>query len=129
MKYYKNTNGEVFAYESEEERQEWGAPELVEMTPEEIDAHLNPPPPPPVVPKQVSRAQGKAALIAAGFYEPVQSYIDSLEGIEKEIAIIAFNETNTWRRNSPFLTQVASALSLTEEDLDNLFISAEQFQF
>ena len=45
MKYYKNTEtGEVFAYESEQERQEWGAPELVEMTPEEVEAHLNPPP-------------------------------------------------------------------------------------
>lgn len=46
MIYYKHPEtGEVFAYETEAERQEWGAPELVEMTPEEIDAHLNPPPP------------------------------------------------------------------------------------
>jgi len=44
MKYYKNTDGEVFAYETEEERQEWGAPNLVEMTPKEIEAHLNPVP-------------------------------------------------------------------------------------
>jgi hypothetical protein len=45
MKYYKHPEtGEVFAYENEQERQAWGAPELVEMTPKEIDAHLNPPP-------------------------------------------------------------------------------------
>mgnify|MGYP001384020529 FL=1 len=45
MIYYKHPEtGEVFAYETEQERQQWGAPELVEMTPEEIDAHLNPPP-------------------------------------------------------------------------------------
>lgn len=43
MKYYKNTQGEVYAYDSEQERQEWGAPELVEMTPEEVEAHLAPP--------------------------------------------------------------------------------------
>lgn len=42
MKYYKNTQGEVYAYETEAERNEWGAPDLVEMTPSEIDAHLNP---------------------------------------------------------------------------------------
>ena len=41
MKYYKSPTGEVFAYETEEERQEWGAPELVKMTKTEIDAHLN----------------------------------------------------------------------------------------
>ena len=45
MKYYKHSEtGEVFAYESEQERNEWGAPELVEMTEAEVDAHLNPVP-------------------------------------------------------------------------------------
>ena len=44
MKYYKNTNGDVFAYETEEDRQEWGSPDLVEMTKKEIDEHLNPTP-------------------------------------------------------------------------------------
>lgn len=43
MNYYKNhKTGEVYAYETEKERHEWGAPDLVAMTPEEVDAHLNP---------------------------------------------------------------------------------------
>ena len=42
MKYYKNTQGEVYAYESEKERKEWGAPDLVAMTKKETEAHLNP---------------------------------------------------------------------------------------
>ena len=46
MRYYRNPNGEVYAYETEAERQEWGAPDLVEMTPEEVYAHLNPVPTP-----------------------------------------------------------------------------------
>ena len=46
MKYYKNTHGEVYAYETEAERNEWGAPELVKMTEAEIDAHLTPVPTP-----------------------------------------------------------------------------------
>ena len=44
MKYYKNTDGEVYAYETEKERQEWGSHDLVEMTEKEIDEHLNPKP-------------------------------------------------------------------------------------
>ena len=45
MKHYKHPEtGEVFAYESEQERKEWGAPELVAMTTGEVDAHLNPVP-------------------------------------------------------------------------------------
>ena len=44
MIYYKSKTGEVYAYETEQKRQEWGAPDLVEMTKKEIDEHLNPVP-------------------------------------------------------------------------------------
>lgn len=64
MKYYKlPESGDVFAYESEAERNEWGAPELVAMTPEEIEAHLNP----PVDPEELAdaaRAQRDSLLTA-----------------------------------------------------------------
>lgn len=60
MKYYKHPEtGEVFAHENDQERQEWGAPELVEMTPEEIDAHLNPPPAPEQIIAQYTAAVQK----------------------------------------------------------------------
>lgn len=37
MKYFKDKNtGGVYAYESEQERQEWGAPELVETSSAEL---------------------------------------------------------------------------------------------
>src|SRR5690554_5684635 len=94
MKYYKNPNtDEVFAYESEQERQEWGAPELVEMTPAEVDAHLNPPVQ-PYVPDQVTRAQGKAALIQAGLWQAVLDYVDGIaDPTEKALALVALNDT------------------------------------
>ena len=44
MIYYKNTQGEVYAYETEAERDQWGAPDLAAMTPSEVDVHLNPKP-------------------------------------------------------------------------------------
>lgn len=45
MKYYENTKtGEVYAYETEEKRKEWGDPELSKMTTDEVDTHLNPVP-------------------------------------------------------------------------------------
>jgi len=46
MIYYKNTNGEVFAYETEQECEQYGGADLVAMTNEEIHAHLNPTPAP-----------------------------------------------------------------------------------
>ena len=51
MIYYINPQtGEVFAYETEAERNQWGAPELVPMTPEQVEAHLNPQAPPAPIP-------------------------------------------------------------------------------
>lgn len=130
MKYYKHPEtGEVFAYESEQERQEWGAPELVEMVPEEIDAHLNPPPVPEPVPRQVTRAQGKAALITAGLWSAVESYVDGIEDpTEKALALVALNDTTHWNRTSPFLNAAAAALGLADEQLDDLFRQAAKIE-
>src|SRR5690554_1861716 len=39
---------------------------------------IDPPPAPPYVPQQVTRAQGKAALIAAGLWDAVLGYVDGI---------------------------------------------------
>ncbi len=64
MIYFKNETGEVFAYETQSERDEFGADDLVAMTPEEIEAHLNPPVAPP------TREQVEALRLAA-YADPV----------------------------------------------------------
>jgi len=43
MIYYKDAHNNVYAYETEVDRHQWGAPDLVAMTPEEAEAHINPP--------------------------------------------------------------------------------------
>lgn len=130
MIYYKhNETGEVFAYNTEQEREQWGAPELVEMTQEEIEEHLNPPPPPPAVPEQVSRAQGKAALIQAGLWQQVLAYVDSIaDPTEKALAEVALHDTTHWRRDSPFLNQAAAGIGVTEQQIDALFIQAAEIK-
>jgi len=47
MKYFKSPAGEVYAFESDGSQDAWIKPDLVPMTPEEVDAHLNPPAPEP----------------------------------------------------------------------------------
>ena len=46
MIYLKNANGEVFAYETQSEREAFGSADLVAIGNEEIQAHLNPTPTP-----------------------------------------------------------------------------------
>lgn len=83
---------------------------------------------PVVVPPQVSKAQGKAALLVFGLYDEALTYIASLNGTEKTLAEIAFNDTIVWERDSQFLTQFATHLGLSDETLDNLFLAASDIK-
>lgn len=86
---------------------------------------IDPPPAPPYIPQQVTRAQGKMALIAAGIWDDVLDYVNGMESpVDKAMAEVALNDTNNWRRDSPFLTQAASEIGLTSEQLDDLFQQA-----
>lgn len=80
---------------------------------------------PRIIPQTVSRAQGKASLLSFGLLDDVEAYIEAMpEGVDKKLALLAYNETNEWHRESPFLQQMASEIGLTQEQLDNLFIVA-----
>ena len=102
-----------------------------------IDAHfpgaeLLPEPEPvqaSVVPQSVSRAQGKLALIGAGLWPAAIAFVDGIsDPVQKAYAEVALNDTQEWRRDSPFLTSATAALGLTEEQLDALFITAGGLQ-
>lgn len=90
MKYYKHPEtGEVFAYETEAERQQWGAPELVEMTPEEIDAHLHPP-----IPADARRKAAKDAIDAAAG-DARRAFVSIGWGVEEEYRL-AKQQADEW---------------------------------
>ena len=76
---------------------------------------------------EVTRAQGKAALVSPGLWQGVLDYVESIEDTtEKELAEVALNDTTHWQRISPFLNSAAKSLGLSDEQLDDLFIQAEQ---
>lgn len=80
-------------------------------------------------PSQVTRAQGKAALIRSGLWQGVLSYVASIEDeTEKAVAEIALNDTTHWQRTSPFLNEAAMAIGLTDEQLDDLFLQASKIE-
>ena len=102
-----------------------------------IDAHypgaeLLPEPEPvevSVVPQSVSRAQGKLALIGAGLWPAAIAFVEGIaDPTQRAYAEVALNDTQEWRRDSPFLTSASAALDLSEEQLDTLFITAGGLQ-
>ena len=94
---------------------------------------FTPPPAPPsvpAVPQSVSRAQGKAALIAAGLWPAVLAYVNAIaDPTDKALAEVALNDTQEWRRDSLFLNSVVSSLGLTSAQLDQLFVDASGIVF
>lgn len=122
MKYYKNTDG-VFAYETEQERNEWGASELVEMTQEEVNAHLNP----PVVitvPRVVTMRQARLALHAAGLLSQVEAAIDALPEPPRTAARIEWDYSSKVYKDREFVQMLGGALGLDAEAIDQLFVTA-----
>ena len=83
----------------------------------------------PVVPQSVSRAQGKLALIGAGLWPAAIAFVEGItDPAQKAYAEVALNDTQEWRRDSPFLASAAAALGLSEGQLDTLFITAKELQ-
>lgn len=70
----------------------------------------------------VSRFQAKAALLGAGLLPQVQAMIDAADPATR----LAWNEVIEFRRDSPLLNTLATALGLDSAALDQLFVAASK---
>lgn len=79
--------------------------------------------PAPVVtiPQVVTRFQALAALQKAGLLATAQS---AANGSTNPLVGLAFNNSQTFERNSPTVALIAAGLSLTSAQVDQLFITA-----
>ena len=93
-----------------------------------VEATYVPPvPQPEPVPQQVTRAQGKAALIMQGLWDAILDYVASIQDpTQRALANVALHDTLTWERSSPFLNAAAARLGMTAEQMDALFIQASE---
>ena len=94
----------------------------------EVEATYVPPEPEPVyVPQQITRAQGKAAIIMQGHWQEVLDCVASIQDpTQRALAEVALNDTLTWERSSPFFNAAVAELGMTDEQLDALFIQASE---
>ena len=66
--------------------------------------------------------QGRVALSNAGLLTQVQTAINAADEKTK----LAWEYATEWRRNSPMITELGAALSLSDQQIDDLFKSAAQ---
>lgn len=123
MIYFKNEDGEVFAYETQSDRDIYGADDLVKMTLEEADSYLNPPVA-VIVPDKVTMRQARLALHAAGLLAGVESALDALPEPLRASARIEWDYSSEVYRNKDLVVMLAGALELADEQIDDLFITA-----
>ena len=97
-----------------------GEVKTIQLTQEEIETILNNQPTPVVViPQEVTRFQARAALYQSGLFEAVEAEITKPE--TDMMLKLAWQDALTFKRNSSFVTGMATLLNLTEEQLDGLF--------
>ena len=84
-----------------------------------IDAYIAPPPP---IPQSVTRFQARVALVQAGYFDTINTYIATLP--QTDVKRLAWEDAAEWERASPTLNLLANMLGLTDTDVDDLFILA-----
>lgn len=89
----------------------------------EISKHSFPPAP-PYVPQQVTRRQGRLALIEVGKLADVETAIAAISDPIEQLKAQVEYEADTWERSNEFLQTMWAQLGGTEQQLDNLFLLA-----
>jgi hypothetical protein len=79
--------------------------------------------PPSDVPKSVTMRQARLALLAAGMLADVNAAVAAMPGTEGDAARIEWEFAATVDRTSPLVQGLAVALSMTEAQLDGLFVA------
>lgn len=92
-----------------------------EMTPEEVAAI---PAPEPVRVLSITPRQARLVLLQLGVLDQVAAAIASLPSPQKEAASIEWEYATVIERHSPLLAQLAPALGLSEQQVDELFTAA-----
>ena len=126
MKYYKK-GSEVFAFEDDGSQDEYITEDMIRMTDDEVDRHINPE-------KYLSDEERlqltrermprltpiefDIKLVDAGLYDAVQELIQSDVKLK-----IAYTRATFFSRTDPFIDQARIALNLTDEQVDEMWTS------
>lgn len=76
-----------------------------------------------LAPQKISTAQGHLALIEYGKYQEAVAFIEAIPNpTQKLIAEVNFYRRNDWQRDNETLLVLASALGISDAELDQMFI-------
>lgn len=76
------------------------------------------------VPQSVTMRQARLALLGAGLLQNVEAAIDAMDEPARTAARIEWDYSSEVFRSKPFVQQLGTALGLSSEEIDQLFIAA-----
>jgi len=129
MKYYK-LNKDVYAFELDGSQDDYITNDMVKMTDDEVDRHINPEKYLSDIEKvQLNRERMPTLtpiefdikLVDAGLYDQVQELIQSDVKLK-----IAYTRATFFSRTDPFIDQARIALSLTDAQVDAIWVQQDQ---
>lgn len=94
----------------------------------EFDAELKTWPTAPSVPEEVYAWRIRLSTQIAGLKPSIDGLLGQLSEPEKTVASEAWNHGVTVRRDSPLVAQLADALGLTPEQVDEIFMQANAIE-
>lgn len=116
-------------YDPETQTVEEGQPVLVEgiwtqvwnvreLTSEELKSR---------VPASITKRQARQELIQAGLIGAIESAINAIpDATQKALMLSWWNDSQEYERNHPELAQMATAIGLTEAQIDAMFVNASK---
>lgn len=120
MKHYRKTDGSVWAFEDDGSQDHLITEDMVAIPgpPEAV-------PSAPTIPQSVTRRQARQALLLAGRLQDVQPAIDAIaDPLQRGLVQIEWDDSQEFQRARPTLIALATAIGMTDQDLDNLFTQA-----
>lgn len=92
---------------------------------EALQSQVQPPATVNGVPQSVPRKQARQALVHVGVYEQAVAAIAAIpDPQQRMLAQIEWEDSPVYERQSPLVQQVGAALGLSDEQIDNLFVTA-----
>ena len=95
-----------------------------EIVPADTITWPAPPEAPVPIPQSVTMRQARLALLGAGLLDDVEAAIAALPSPQKEAARIEWEYSQEVQRHNGFVSVLAPALGMTDEQTDALFVTA-----
>lgn len=118
MKHYKDTDGQVFAYDEGQVAGGLVPEQMIEMSEEEVFSHQNPP---RSVPLQIDALHGLLAIDAADLSEKYTHWASSGRSF---IELAFISKAMSWRRTDDAIASMTEGMGINAKDMDEIFFSA-----